>query len=654
MKHSDYEALCREAWEHNRRYYVENQPSITDAAFDKLLLKIMEIEQEHPEWVTPASPTQRVGETLSGKFPVVPHSVPMLSLENGYSREEVEAFLERVEKGLGHPSEIVAELKLDGTAVSVTYEEGVLVRAVTRGNGREGEDVTANVRTIRSLPLAIETKKRLEVRGEVFMSKESFEALNQQRQAEDKELFANPRNAAAGSLKLLDPALVSRRMLSIAFYGMVGELHVETQWELYDIFHKLGLPTATEVALAKNIDEIWRFIDRVETLRPKLPYEIDGVVLKVNRFADQAKLGTTQKSPRWALAYKYAGRQATTRVNDITVQVGRTGTLTPVAELEPVALGGVTIARATLHNAEEVARKDVRIGDTVLIERGGDVIPKVTEVVLEKRPPGTHPWHMPHKCPSCGTPVVKVEEEVATRCPNPDCPEQRMRQIIFFASKQAFDIDHLGEKVIEQLYQKGLVKRPSDLFALDAEKLSQVEGFKEKSIQNVLKSLEKARHVPLWRLIHSLQIRHVGTGMAQTLARAAGTLDNLMAMDRDALLRIEGVGPKVAEAVVEYFHAENRAEIARLLKLGVEVQPEKPIEGGPLQGKTFVITGTLSRFSREEAAEKIRGQGGKVTDSVSRKTDYLVVGAEAGSKLEKARMLHVKILDEEAFLKLLA
>jgi DNA ligase (NAD+) len=654
MQRSEYEELCRQIWEHNRRYYVDNAPIVSDAQFDRLLQRLIQIEAEHPEWITPASPTQRVGETLSGRFPTVAHGTPMLSLDNAYALDEVEAFLARLEKGLGQRPPVVAELKLDGIAVSVTYENGLLVRGVTRGDGRQGEDVTANIRTIRSLPLQIDFPKRLEVRGEVYMPKKSFEALNQERASEGRELFANPRNAAGGSLKLLDPAQVSRRHLAIAFYGVAGEPVAETQWELFDQFHRLGLPTVQEVALCRDLHEVKAYLDKVEQLRPSLPYEIDGAVLKVNSLKEQAQLGATQKSPRWAIAYKFAAHQATTRILSITVQVGRTGTLTPVAELEPVFLGGATIARATLHNADEVARKDIREGDLVLIERGGDVIPKVVQVVLEQRPAGSHPWQMPSHCPQCGTPVARIEGEVAMRCPNPECTEQQLRQIIFFASKQALDIDHIGEKVIEQLYQKQLVRRPSDLFTLDAAALAQLEGFKEKSIQNALESLAKARHVPLWRLIHALQIRHVGTGMAQTLAREAGSLQALMAMDRDALLRIEGIGPKVADAVADYFATPaHQAEIQRLLQLGLQIIPEQPSEGGSLQGKIFVITGTLATMTRDEAAEQIRSRGGKVSDSVSRKTSYLVAGTDAGSKLAKAQSLGIPILDEAAFRQLL-
>jgi DNA ligase (NAD+) len=493
----------------------------------------------------------------------------------------------------------------------------------------------------------------LEVRGEVFMPHKVFEKLNSQRSEETA--WANPRNAAAGSLKLLDPSEVARRNLSVVFYGVaeVSPQHIKTQYETDKLLKKWGLPILQEIALCNDLEEIWTFAEKIKKMRESLPYDIDGIVIKLDNISDQKRLGVTGKSPRWAVAYKFAAEQAVTRIHDITVQIGRTGVLTPVAELEPVFLAGSTISRATLHNEEEVQRKDIRIGDYVRIEKGGDVIPKVVEVLLEKRPTHTKSWHMPKHCPSCGAEIERSEDQVAVRCPNSDhCPEQQIRKLVYFSSKDAMDIDNMGERVVEQLVAKKLIARPSDIFALKRDDLFTLDNFKEKSVDNLYTSIEKAKTVTLPRFIMALGIKHVGEGIAELLANKAGDIKNLMHMTTDQLLEIEGIGEKVAGAVVDYFsNSQNVKEIERLLHFGVHPKTIEVIsyKGHSFNGKTFVLTGALQKYTRQSAAALIKERGGKVTDSVSKKTDYLVAGEEAGSKLQKAKDLGIKILDESQF-----
>lgn len=654
----DYEKLAKEIDDHNRRYYVEHRPMISDEEFDYLLKKLEAMEQEHPEWRLPKSPAITVGADLSEGFKTVKHRVPMLSLPNTYSKEEIEDFLVRIEKLTGHAkSEFCTELKMDGIAVTVRYEGGTLVQALTRGDGKKGDDITANVRKIRGVPLTLHAPfpDILEVRGEVFMERAIFQELNDQKELAGEPLWANPRNAAAGSLKLLDSSEVAKRNLSIVFYGIAED----SSHAIHDQFHshahlqRLGLPILHEIALCHSIEDIWVFMEKIKAKRASLPFDIDGIVIKVNSFKEQIRLGSTAKNPRWAVAYKFAAEKAVTRIRDITVQVGRTGVLTPVAELEPVFLAGSTISRATLHNEEEVQRKDIRIGDFVVIEKGGDVIPKVVEVELGKRPHDSQPWKMPDHCPACHSLVERVSGEVAVRCPNTlHCPEQRLRRLIYFASKVAMDIDTLGEKVMQQLFSKGFVECPSDIFALTKLQISQLEGFKEKSINNLLNSIEKSKDVALDKFIMALGIKYVGSGTAALLAQKAGSLSVFMAMDRDELLKIDGVGDKVAEAIVDYFgDSRNREEVARLLDLGVSPHQieVKTYENHPFSGKTFVLTGTLEKYTRDAASALIRERGGKVTGSVSKNTDFLLAGDAAGSKLDKAKALGVQILSEEEF-----
>lgn len=656
-----YRQLIEEIRAHDLRYYLEAKPLISDYEYDQLLKKVEEIEGLHPEWVDPSSPTQRVGEMLTRGFKSVAHRHPMLSLANTYSQEELEDFVKRTHKLLGkNRVDFCAELKMDGVAVSVVYEKGLLVQALTRGDGKKGDDITNNMRTIRSVPLQLKGKdipEILEVRGEVFMLHEVFQILNAEKEEAGEDLWANPRNAAAGSLKLLDPKLVAERRLSALFYGFGDELDppVETQYECHQYLHKIGLPTSREVHRKRvhTVQGLLEFADQIEKERHRLPFEIDGIVVKVDALKDHDQMGMTGKCPRWAVAYKFAPEQVVTRINDITVQVGRTGVLTPVAELEPIFLAGSTIARATLHNQEEVERKDIRIGDWVVIEKGGDVIPKVVEVDLKRRPSKTHPWKMPHKCPSCHTPVLHQKGEVAVRCPNgEECPEQQMRQICFFTSRGAMDIEHLGEKVVEQLFVKGLIRKSSDLYKLTAKELATLDGFKEKSIRNLLESLDRSRHVSLARFILALGIKHVGAETAALLAEEARDIDTLTHMGVERLLEIEGIGEKTAQSIVDYFsEARHLKEIQALLHGGVEPQAPKKRrqQGHSFSGKTFVITGVLERYSRAEAAELIKERGGKVTNSVSHNTDFLVVGEDPGSKLDKARTLKVAILTEKEF-----
>lgn len=662
MDKQEYEELCRVIWEHNRRYYIDNVPAISDQEFDLLLKKLEEIEKQHPEWLSSSSPTQRVGEMISGGFKTVPHEVPMLSLANTYSKDEIIDFIKRIQKLSGEQRPIfTAELKMDGIAVSVRYEKGVFVRGLTRGDGHKGEDVTSNIKVISTLPLQIYKKEVpdvLELRGEVFMPHDAFKKLNEERAKAQEPLWANPRNAAAGSLKLLDPSESAKRKLDIVFYGVLPQhlKSLKSQYTVHSFLKSLDLPTIYSYAQCRDIEEIWDYTEKVSALRKNLPFDIDGVVIKWDPISQWADVGTTDKNPRWAIAYKFASEQASTRILNISVNVGRTGVLTPVAELEPVFVAGSTVARATLHNQDEVKRKDARIGDLAIIEKGGDVIPKVVSIDLNQRPHGTQPWQMPSHCPSCSTPVIQYEGEVAIRCPNQECPEQQLRRLIYFAGKEAMDIENLGEKVMEQLFKKGFVRSPSEIFCLTSEQLSQLNNFKEKSINNLLTSIHKAKDVSLARFIMALGIKYVGSGTAEALAIKAGDIHHLMQMSIENLLKIEGIGDKVANAVYDYFADKNHgAEIERLLANGVTPHSMKMMAFGdhPFSGKTFVLTGTLETYSRSEAAALIRERGGKITDSVSKKTDFLIAGEDPGSKMEKAQHLQVKIVMEKDFLNML-
>ncbi len=659
----EYNELCQEIWAHNHKYYVEHKPAISDEEFDALYRQLQEIENAHPDWISPDSPTQQVMEALTEGFKTVQHRVPMLSLANTYSKEEIADFIKRIHKLVEHGAfAFSCELKMDGIAISALYEKGVFIRGVTRGDGRMGDDITANMKTIADLPMRLHGKDvpdLLEVRGEVFMRHAVFKKLNDEKAEAGESLWANPRNAAAGSLKLLDPREVARRRLSVVFYGVAEDSAgaFKSQEDCHGYLQGHGLPALQCHALCHSLDEIWQFTEMVRQKRPSLEYDIDGVVIKLNDLREQKRLGSTAKNPRWAIAYKFAAEQATTRIRAITVQVGRTGILTPVAELEPVFLAGSTIARATLHNEDEVKRKDIRLGDTVTIEKGGDVIPKVVSVDLSRRQTASPAWQMPEHCPSCHAKVVRIPGEVAVRCPNSaHCPEQQLRSLCYFVSKPAMDIDNMGEKVVEKLIAKDFLRQPSDIYRLTEAQLYQLEGFKEKSVHNLLQSIEKSKDVPLSRFIMALGIKHIGSGTAELLAAKSGSIETLMQLSVDELLRIEGVGAIVASAVVEYFgNDSHRQEIARLLALGVKPQQQQTVSytDHAFNGKIFVLTGTLPSFTRQAAAGLIKERGGKVTDSVSKKTDFVLAGEAAGSKLDKAQSLGVAILDEAQFVALL-
>ncbi|MBF8263409.1 MAG: ligA [Parachlamydiales bacterium] len=649
--------------EHDKHYYDECMPQISDFEYDQIMHELLCVEKEHPDWALPHSPTQRVAEGPTKGFVQRDHLVPMQSLANTYSEKELSDFVNRVYKLLEKKSvEFCCELKMDGTAISLTYKNGYLVHALTRGNGQMGDDVTNNVKKIKSVPLMLKGSHIpdvVEVRGEVHMLLATLRNLNAQREEEGLEPFANPRNAAAGSLKLLDPHEVAKRKLNLVCYAIgEGQSPAATQLETLHLLKEWGFPVSRSehVALAHDLKGIWSFAEKIHQLRDDLPFEIDGIVVKVNDLKAHDILGATGKTPRFAVAYKFAPEEAMTRVHDITVQVGRSGVLTPVAELEKVHLAGSMITRATLHNADEVKRKDIRVGDMVAIEKGGDVIPKVTRVDFSMRPHDSQPWKMPSHCPICKTPVVHREGEVAIRCPNMKCVGQCQRRIAWFASKHAMDIEHMGERVVEQLVEKGFVLRISDIYLLDAEKLSQLDGFKEKSIRNLLGSIEKSRKCPLSRLIMGLGIKYVGTETAELLADHVHDLDHLLRIREEELLKIEGIGEKTAHTIAEYFRdPDHIEEIRLLLRHGVEPQKaaKKKISGHAFFDKTFVLTGSLDQFTRDEAAQLIKERGGHVVGSVSKQTDYVLVGSDPGSKFEKAQKLGITILSGQQFQKML-
>ncbi|MBM3193356.1 MAG: NAD-dependent DNA ligase LigA [Chlamydiae bacterium] len=650
----EYARLVEEAKKHDALYYVEAKPLISDYEYDRLIKSIEGIEKEHPEWILTTSPTQAVSSDIQSGFKQVEHVRPMLSLMNTYSEEELSDFVKRMEKILGETGfAFMAELKIDGIALSLRYEKGKFVRAVTRGDGKKGDDVTENVRTIKTLPHELKGEQIpdvLELRGEVFMPLAVFYQLNKEKEEAGEDVYANPRNAAAGSLKLLDPNQTRQRSLAVIIYDVVDS-ELSCQSEIATYLKQFGLPVFSEgqSSLCKNVSEILSFAKQVEEKRGSFLFEIDGIVVKFDELAKRDEIGFTGKSPKWAVAYKFAPEQAITKIENITVQVGRTGVLTPVAELKPVKLAGSTISRATLHNQDEIDRKDIRIGDTVIIEKGGDVIPKVVLVDFTKRLIDSVKWSMPLNCPSCHEKTIHIEGEVAVRCVNPLCGAKNLKKITFFAAKDAMDIDHLGEKVIEKLVNKGFVKTISDIYELTPEKLGQIEGFKEKSVKNVLESIEKSKETTLARFIFALGIKHIGEIAAEAIADTVLDLDGFLALTEEKLLAIEGIGKIVSESVMQFLsQKESVEEIHRLIKLGVKPKGRNKIDH-PFSGKTFVLTGTLKQFGRSEAAELIKERGGKVSNSVGPGTDYLIVGEEAGSKLEKAKKLGITILDELEF-----
>ncbi|CAB3794908.1 NAD-dependent DNA ligase LigA [Pararobbsia alpina] len=660
--------LRAEIERNNYAYYVLDAPELPDAEFDKLYRELETIEAAHPELVTPDSPTQRVGGQAATGFEQVAHTVPMLSLNNGFRDEDIVAFDKRCADALAHPEQAVeyaAELKFDGLAISLRYVDGVFVQAATRGDGSTGEDVTANVRTIRSLPLRLKGKnlpRVLDVRGEVLMFKRDFAKLNErQREAGQKE-FANPRNAAAGSLRQLDSKITAARPLSFFAYGigvLEGVPMPETHSGLLDRYGALGLPVCAERAVVGGAEGLLVFFKSVGEKREGLPYDIDGVVYKVNRRDEQDKLGFVSRAPRFALAHKFPAQEALTRLLAIDVQVGRTGAITPVARLEPVFVGGATVTNATLHNEDEVRRKDIKIGDTVIIRRAGDVIPEVVSALLDRRPDDARDFVMPLVCPVCGSAIERLPDEAIARCTGGlICPAQVKQAIWHFAQRRAIDIDGLGEKIIDQLVDQKLVRTAADLFNLGFATLAELDRFAEKSAQNLLDSLESAKKTTLARFIYALGIRHVGETTAKDLAKYFGSLDPVMDATTEQLLEVPDVGPVVAEAVHNFFaEPHNRTVIEQLRAPGKLRWPEGPpaprAPVGVLAGKTVVLTGTLPTLSRDEAKEMLEAAGAKVAGSVSKKTDYVVAGEEAGSKLVKAEELGIAILDEDGMRKLL-
>ena len=649
---------------HEELYYVHDRPEISDAQFDRLMAELAALEARHPELADPDSPTQRVGGRPAEGFEAVEHLEPMLSLDNAYTDDELRAFDERVSRGLerepGSAIGYVAELKIDGLSIALTYERGRLVRGVTRGDGRTGEDVSRNVRVIRALPLRLrgDAPPRVEVRGEVYLPRAEFERMNREREDAGEPPFANPRNAAAGAIRTLDPAAVDRRGLRAFAYQIITPPGVEpvapTHARMLERLAGWGCPVEPHWARCEGIEAVLAFCRDWRERRLTLGFETDGVVVKVDDLRQRRELGATAKFPRWATAFKFPAEQAQTRLARIEVNVGRTGAVTPYAVLEPVRLGGTTIQMATLHNAEEVARRDVRPGDLVIIEKGGDIIPKVIGPVLDARPEGATPWQMPAECPSCGSTLVRPEDEVVWRCENASCPARLRRSLLHFASRRAMDIEGLGESLVDQLVGTGLVRDVADIYRLTGEQLAALERMGKKSAANLVARIEKSRGVELWRLLHGLGLRHVGEGGAQALARAFGSVEALRAAPVEALEAVPDIGPVVARSVRTFLDEPRNGELLdRLAELGVRPRagPAAPaVASDALAGQTFVLTGTLDAMSREAAAEAIKARGGKVTSSVSRKTSWIVVGRDPGSKLEKARELGVAELDEAAFL----
>lgn len=657
------EQLRSEIERHNYQYYALDAPTIPDAEYDRLFRELQSLEAAHPELVTADSPTQRVGAAPVEQFEEVRHRVPMLSLNNAFSEEDVEQFDRRVREGLGlEEVQYACEPKFDGLAISIVYHGGRMVQAATRGDGYSGEDVTANLKTVRAIPLrfAADSDSIVEVRGEVIMLRRDFAEMNRrQKQAGEKE-FVNPRNAAAGALRQLDPRITAQRPLSFFAYGVGAAEHVrlpDTHSALLDWLAERRFPVAAERRRVQGVQGLLAFYRELGEKRHGLPFEVDGVVYKVDAFALQERLGFVSRAPRFAVAHKFPAEEALTEVLGIDVQVGRTGALTPVARLRPVFVGGVTVTNATLHNEDEVRRKDVRIGDTVAVRRAGDVIPEVVYVVAGKRPTDAREFVMPTKCPVCGSAVIRAENESVTRCTGGwICSAQRKQAILHFASRRAMDIEGLGDKLVEQLVDAGRVKTPADLYTLTQAELAQLERMGDKSAANLVASLERSKNTTLARLIFGLGIRNVGEATAKDLARTFGAVEAIMDASEQALERVPDVGPIVAQSIRQFFNdANNRAILRQLLDAGVHYEILKQTESltGSVQGKTFVLTGTMPNLSREDATQRIEAAGGKVSGSVSKKTDYIVVGADAGSKLEKAIGLGIPQLDESGLLALL-
>jgi DNA ligase (NAD+) len=661
------EALRAAIWEHRKRYYVDDDPIISDGEYDALERELLAIEAEHPDLVVADSPSQRVGAEIEGDLPAARHATPMLSLDNVASADELRAWYERLERALGRreggeggPIPLVAELKIDGASVSLIYENGSLARAVTRGDGLRGEEVTSNVRTIKAVPLRLlRPVPRLEARGEVFYPLRAFEAMNRDREAASESPFANPRNAAAGTLRLLDPGTTARRPLDLFVWALAqieGEPLPDGHFDALALLRDLGLKVNPASRRCADLGEVERFYREWLERRDGLEYEVDGCVVKVDPLALQERAGATARAPRWACAWKFPPRQATTRVTAIEVQVGRTGALTPVAVLEPVMLAGSTISRCTLHNEDEVRRKDVRVGDRVLIEKGGDVIPRVVKVIAEDGEVRGEPFAMPFRCPVCRSEVVRPEGEAIHRCLNASCPARLKESLLHFVRRDAMDIEGLGEALVDQLIAKGMVRDIADLYVLTAGALAGLDRMGERSAANLMAQIERSRSVPLHRAIHALGIRFVGERTAEQLACAFPSIDRLQAASRDDLMKVHDIGERVAESIRQFFErAENRALLERLAAAGVAMRAAAPRRraAGPFSGRTCAITGSIEGYPRARIREILLSQGARVTESISKKTDCLIHGADAGAKLDRAARLGIELIDAATFLRLI-
>lgn len=656
------EELRKEIEYHNHRYYVLDDPIVSDAEYDRLMKELIGLEAAYPEFLDPNSPTQRVGAKPLEEFSTVPHTIPMLSLANAMSAEEVVDFDRRVKKLLNNSGvDYVMEVKIDGLAVELVYENGEFTLGSTRGDGYTGEDITQNLRTIKSIPMRLLTDsdtpfpERLEVRGEVYMGKREFEELNRKRELSGEPLFANPRNAASGTVRQLDPQITAGRKLKIFCYapGEITGITLQTHFQFLEQLKKWGFRVNPYAKLCKNLEELIGHYNYINSIREEIPYEIDGTVIKVNRFDYQNMLGTVSRSPRWAIAYKFEAHEETTKINQIDVQVGRTGALTPVAILQPVTVSGVEVSRATLHNEDEIKRKDIMVGDTVVVRRAGDVIPEVVKVIKEKRTGKEQPFLMPDACPVCGEQVVRPQDEAIRRCVNINCPAQIKGSIEHFASKRAMDIDGLGTKLIEQLVDKNIIRDVSDLYYFTKETLLNLERMADKSAQNIVDAVNASKKRPFARFIYALGIRHVGEHISVLLAEHYKDIHALMAAKEVELLNISEIGPQVSSSITTFFEDEkNRETINRILSAGVEIEYKKEAKK-VLEGLTFVFTGVLQTLSRDEARKRVEALGGATSSSISKKVDYVVAGEEAGSKLDKAKELGIRIVTEKEFLNLI-
>jgi DNA ligase (NAD+) len=652
------ELLNRYAYE----YYVVDKPTVPDSEYDKKLEELRKLEEAFPELITNDSPTQRIGGQPLEGFKKVQHTIPMLSLGNAFNEQDLRDFARRASQGTDKDLSYVCELKIDGLAIALTYEDGKLVRGATRGDGTTGEDITSNLRTIKSIPLSITEKRKIEVRGECYMPHKSFLALNKQREENGEELFANPRNAAAGSLRQLDPKIAASRNLDVFLYA-IGEWEadrVASHSDRLNQLKQLGFKTNQEWKKCNSIEEILEYVEYWTKERPNLPYEIDGIVIKVDDLAQQEELGFTVKSPRWAIAYKFPAEEVVTKLTDIELSVGRTGVITPTAILDPVRVAGTTVQRASLHNEDLIRAKDIRIGDTVVIKKAGDIIPEVVRAITEQRTGIEEPFHMPTECPACGSELVRLEEEVALRCINPNCPAQLQEGLIHFVSRNAMNIDGLGEKVINQLFNERLIHTIADIYRLEKDELLKLERMGEKSVDNLLKAIDASKDNSLERLLFGLGIRFIGAKAAKTLATEFETMDKLQKVTYEDLIAVDEIGEKMAHSVVQYFAEEEVTDLLQELKdleLNMAYKgPNRVIvseEDNPFAGKTVVLTGKMEQLSRPEAKERIEALGGKVTGSVSKKTDIVVAGEDAGSKYDKAVELGITIWNEEEFLKML-